>query len=513
MSNIDTVISSDLSLPSNDNEHRNSLSMFADQSPSDSAMSTTAGSLTDNIDIITFPLLDTDDPEPLNLENLQEALSSWDVGILKDQAIERFKKCLSGSNNRLDLSSLGLTTLPDVIVRMPQLEFITLADNQFSEFPSQLKLLKNLRLLNLSYNFLTDLPDSLPPFSKLELINLANNYLRTIPEYLGHLELLGFLDLSDNPLDDDQLPQSLWFIPQVELNCDLHRQEHFMPVRFEYFSETFAMRWISFEEETGAEFFKTWLFKLAAILLAGKIKDQRAYFSQRLTCLMDAMAERSSLRQRCFSYAEESISTCRDGILFSVFEMECKYLEDEINQGILTKAEIYSSVESMYHFHRLQEKALEYLNLIHLQSGNPTMTEAEAIETVLGFISSPHNTLSMPIDKQQISMFYPSLSKATEQSIQEAVQCILDEKEKNMPKILINYIQEKSFWRNFLYEKHQDFIDQHLVVFYERVESLDARRSEYKDEDYLDSFRIVEEERHQMESSLYTDLTREFFPM
>jgi hypothetical protein len=145
----------------------------------------------------------------------------------------------------------------------------------------------------------------------------------------------------------------------------------------------------------------------------------------------------------------------------------------------------------MYHFHCLQGKALEYLNLIHIQNGHKETTEEESIETVLDFISSPHNTFSMPVDTQQIVMFYPSVSKATEQSIQEAVKAIEDEKEKNKPKIFINYIQEKTFWRIFLYAKNKDFIDHQLAVFDQRMELLDARRNECNDDDYIKSVNNV----------------------
>ncbi|UJR19215.1 hypothetical protein I4U23_022345 [Adineta vaga] len=455
--------------------------------PADDIPNNTIEDLTDtpaslNIQLISMLLID--DLEALNLGNFREVLASWDVGFRKDEAMERFENHFLQDQTRLDLSDLQLKTLPAAIVRLHKLEFIHLGSNNFTEFPSQLVTLQKLRLINISDNQLIDLGDSLQSLIKLELLNLANNSLRTVPKYLGHLECLGELVLSGNPLDVDQLPQSLWFIPRVTLGRYLDQQEHMMSIPFEYFSKIFAQKWCSFKEETNAECFKIWLYKLAAIVLAGEVLHQREYFSQRLTCLLNAMTKDSGLRQRCFSCAEEHISTCHNRILFSVFDMECKYLEEEVYQGILSKEKIYSHVEH----------------------------EAESVETVLGFNTSPHNTLNMPIEINTIVMSYSSVSKATEQAVKQAVKDIENEKEKNMPNILIDYIQQNPFWRHFLYTKHNDFIDRQLAVFGDRMELLEARQDEYNDDDdYLKSIYILEEQRKQTESSIYIILTSEFF--
>ncbi|CAF3436514.1 unnamed protein product, partial [Rotaria socialis] len=442
--------------------------------------------LVDVIDTSASSTLNTDNSESLNLQNFREALASWDVGSLKQQVIKRFEDYLSGNIDYLNLSLLGLKTLPDAILRIPQLEIISLSDNCLKAFP---KVLASCRCL--------------------EVLNLAGNYFKWIPDYLGNLEHLTRLDISDNPLDCDQLPQSLWEIPKLKLN--LQQEKHYVPARFKAFSPEFAQKWSLFEKENGSGFFKTWFLIVSSILWTDRMQQQRPYFSQRLKFWLNSMIKHRRLRQRYFECTEESISTCHDRILFSMFEMECKYLEEEISQGTLSKAEIYSSIERMYHFHCLQEKALQYLNLIHIQNGHKETTEEESIETVLDFISSSHNTFSMPVDTQQIVMFYPSVSKATEQSIQEAVKSIEDEKEKNKPKILIDYIQEKPFWRIFLYPKNKDFIDHQLAVFDQRMELLDARRNECNDDEYINSVNNITEERRRTESAIYIMLTSQFF--
>ena len=78
-------------------------------------------------------------------------------------------------------------------------------------------------------------------------------------------------------------------------------------------------------------------------------------------------------------------------------------------------------------------------------------------------------------------------------------------------KIFIDYIQEKPFWRIFLYAKNKDFIDHQLAVFYQRMELLDAHRSECNDEEYINSVNTITEERRRTESAIYVMLTSQFF--
>ncbi|CAF3358046.1 unnamed protein product [Rotaria socialis] len=85
--------------------------------------------LVDVIDTSASSTLNTDNSESLNLQNFREALASWDVGSLKQQVIKRFEDYLSGNIDYLNLSLLGLKTLPDAILRIPQLEIISLSGN------------------------------------------------------------------------------------------------------------------------------------------------------------------------------------------------------------------------------------------------------------------------------------------------------------------------------------------------------------------------------------------------
>ncbi|CAM4985690.1 unnamed protein product [Rotaria socialis] len=231
----------------------------------------TVDRLVDVIDTSASSTLNTDNSESLNLQNFREALASWDVGSLKQQVIKRFEDYLSGNIDYLNLSLLGLKTLPDAILRIPQLEIISLSGNRFSKVPSQLTIMTNLKLINLSDNCLKAFPKVLASCRYLEVLNLAGNYFKWIPDYLGNLEHLTCLDISDNQLDCDQLPQSLWQIPKLKLN--LQQEKHYVLARFKAFSPEFAQKGSLFEKENGSGFFKTCFLIVSSILWTDRMQQ------------------------------------------------------------------------------------------------------------------------------------------------------------------------------------------------------------------------------------------------
>ena len=62
---------------------------------------------------------------------------------------------------RLDLDSLGLTSLPDSISNLTALESLHLNKNQLRSLPDGIGNLINLKMLILNENFLTSLPNTL----------------------------------------------------------------------------------------------------------------------------------------------------------------------------------------------------------------------------------------------------------------------------------------------------------------------------------------------------------------
>ncbi|EFW2968812.1 leucine-rich repeat domain-containing protein, partial [Shigella flexneri] len=119
-------------------------------------------------------------------------------GENRETAFTRLQLCLENSETSLDLSCLGLRSLP----RLPDnLDEINVSNNQLSMLP---ELPRALKELNASSNQLSALPEL--PVS-LEYINVSDNHLFALPELPASLE---YINVSDNHLSVlPRLPMSL----------------------------------------------------------------------------------------------------------------------------------------------------------------------------------------------------------------------------------------------------------------------------------------------------------------
>ena len=117
-----------------------------------------------------------------------------------DEALKRIGECLRRRATVLDLSRLGLTSLPSRIGQLAKLSELNLAHNRLRDLPPELGQLESLSRLDLSNNSLIALPPALGQLVSLTLLYLAHNPLATLPPELGQLVKLTRLDLADNPL-------------------------------------------------------------------------------------------------------------------------------------------------------------------------------------------------------------------------------------------------------------------------------------------------------------------------
>lgn len=146
-------------------------------------------------------------PLPKVVAQLIEYQESQTTEILtpqEDLTQQRIEAAKNDKNSNLDLSNLGLQTIPESVFELTHLTELNLSNstqqNQnsiqtISEKIGQLKLLKTLNLRN---NVLTTLPDSIIQLTHLEQLDLSNNRLAAFPQVILQLDNLKEINLSDN---------------------------------------------------------------------------------------------------------------------------------------------------------------------------------------------------------------------------------------------------------------------------------------------------------------------------
>jgi len=101
---------------------------------------------------------------------------------------------------RLDLASNKLSTLPKEITLLAKLRRLYLRDNRFSALPLEITQLGNLQGLYLAGNNLTTLPKEIAQLKNLQRLYLTGNHLTTLPKEIGELGSLCVLQLAGNHL-------------------------------------------------------------------------------------------------------------------------------------------------------------------------------------------------------------------------------------------------------------------------------------------------------------------------
>ena len=108
----------------------------------------------------------------------------------------------SQGDSSLDLSSLGLTSLPENLPE--QLQILNVSNNELTSLPQRMPV--QLQELDVSYNQLLSLPKNLP--EQLQILNVSDNQLTSLPEMPDQLQKL---DASHNQLTSlpENLPEQL----------------------------------------------------------------------------------------------------------------------------------------------------------------------------------------------------------------------------------------------------------------------------------------------------------------
>lgn len=129
-------------------------------------------------------------------------------------ALRRIEEARRSGSPELDLTFLGLTTIPDSLAQLTKLQAVTLGNNRLTAIPKFLAQLSNLQTLDLSYNQLTTVPDFLTQLSNLQSLSIGRNQLTAIPESIARLSNLHEFNIRSNQLT--AIPDSIAHLTDLQ---------------------------------------------------------------------------------------------------------------------------------------------------------------------------------------------------------------------------------------------------------------------------------------------------------
>lgn len=130
-------------------------------------------------------------------------------------ALERIQIARAAGATQLDLSGLGLESIPNELWELTQLQTLNLRNNVLSQLPPEIGSFAHLWHLYLDNNSLTTLPSEIGKLTELVSLNLYNNQLSELPPEIGNLTDLTSLQLSGNQLT--RLPTTLGELHYVQM--------------------------------------------------------------------------------------------------------------------------------------------------------------------------------------------------------------------------------------------------------------------------------------------------------
>lgn len=160
--------------------------------------------------------------------------------------LKNLKKIVAGSVFDQEYCLFNLTTLPNCISKLENLEELHLQNNSLVSLPSEIGKLKKLKRLKLGGNKLTTLPKEIGELKQLELLTLWRNQIVTLPNEIVNLTNLKGLSFWSNPIEynnnftDDQirwlenLQKNGCEIENLDLDCLYKKEERY---RVEFLSE------------------------------------------------------------------------------------------------------------------------------------------------------------------------------------------------------------------------------------------------------------------------------------
>jgi len=151
-------------------------------------------------------------------ENIETEYAETAGTQYPDEVQERLRVCRERRASALDLSGLGIESVPEEVKDLKRLSYLNLSENNLTEVPNFIGGLNRLVHLNLSFNRLNTLPETIGELGSLKTLNIRSNNISTLTELIGKLDALKSLDISYNRLS--ALPQTIDKLPSLE-RCEI----------------------------------------------------------------------------------------------------------------------------------------------------------------------------------------------------------------------------------------------------------------------------------------------------
>jgi len=140
-------------------------------------------------------------------DNLPELNSFETLEDAKTAAGEFRQWCLDNQETLLGLRELNLrwvhlTTVPEEIGLLQNLQKLDLACNLLTRLPDSIGNLTNLIEVNLGSNYFTVIPDCIFRLSELEHLDMSKNSIVSVPQRITSLTKLNYLSFTDNCLEE-----------------------------------------------------------------------------------------------------------------------------------------------------------------------------------------------------------------------------------------------------------------------------------------------------------------------
>jgi small GTP-binding protein len=118
------------------------------------------------------------------------------------EALRRIEVAKSNNLRIISFSKLGLTSLPDELWELENLERLMLPRNNLTKIPDEIIKLKRLKSININRNYVKDISSNITKLQNLTQLTISRNELTEVPEVLLKIPNLLGLNLSKNNLSD-----------------------------------------------------------------------------------------------------------------------------------------------------------------------------------------------------------------------------------------------------------------------------------------------------------------------